>query len=114
MVLIYLFSRFVYRIKEFARHWYIKSFFIYSHFIVSLLEKIDSIFAFKITLRNLFRPLYGDYSVLGYIFGFIFRSVRLVVGGAAHLLIIVAAAILYFIWLVAPIYIIYRIIKNGI
>ncbi len=111
MVLIYLFSRFVYRIKEFSRHWYIKSFFIYSHFIVSLLEKIDGVFAFKITLRNLFRPLYGDYSVLGYILGFIFRSGRLIVGGTAHLLIIVMAIILYFIWLAAPIYIIYRIIN---
>lgn len=114
MLIFYLFNRFLYRLKEFFRHWYIKSFFIYSHFIVSLLEKIDRVFAFKITLRYLFRPLYGDYSVLGYILGFIFRSGRLVLGGLVHLLIIIMAAILYFIWLATPVYIIYRIIINGI
>lgn len=111
MVVVYLFNRFFYRIKEFFRHWYVKSFFIYTNFVVSFLERVDRVFAFKITLRFIFHPLYGDYSALGYILGFIFRIGRLAVGGLIHLAAIAIAIILYLIWLLAPIYIVYRIIS---
>lgn len=110
MVAVYLFKRFIYRLKEFFRHWYIKSFFIYANFVVSLLERLDRVFAFKITLRFLFQPLYGDYSVLGYLLGFIFRSGRLIVGGLVYLIVIMAAVAAYLLWLAILPYIIYRII----
>ena len=113
MIIIYLFKRFIYRLKEFLRHWYIKSFFIYFDFVVSFLERLDRIFAFKITLRFLFHPLYGDYSVLGRILGFIFRINRLIVAGLVYSAVIVVAVILYLVWLTAPIYIVYRIFING-
>lgn len=109
MFIVYLFNRFLERIWEFFRHWHIKSFFFYSHIVVSFLERLDGFFAFKITLRHLFKPLYGDYSVLGYILGFIFRIGRLIAGGLVYSAIIAAAAVLYLIWLTTPIYIIYRI-----
>jgi len=110
MVFIYIFNRFLYRIKEFFRHWYVKSFFIYTHFVISLLEKIDRYFAFKITLRHLFVPLYLDRSVIGYILGFIFRLGRLIFGGTVYLLIIPAAVFFYLVWLGIPFYVGYRII----
>ncbi|MEK7593393.1 MAG: hypothetical protein AAB464_01620 [Patescibacteria group bacterium] len=110
MFIVYLFNRFFYRLKEFFRHWYVKSFFIYTDFVVSFLERLDRVFAFKITLRFLFQPLYGDYSVLGYILGFIFRISRLAVGGLVHLAVIAIAVVLYLIWLATPIYIVYRIL----
>jgi len=109
-VFVYLFNRFIYRIKEFLRHWYIISFFIYVNFVVSVLENLDRFFAFKITLRFLFHPLYGDRSVIGYIFGFIFRFWRMIVGGLVYLIVILIAIALYIFWLVAPVYIVYRII----
>ncbi|MEK7657720.1 MAG: hypothetical protein AAB366_00825 [Patescibacteria group bacterium] len=110
MLFVYLFNRLAFRTKEFFRHWYIKSFFIYSHFVVSLLEKIDRVFAFKITLRHLFKPLYGDYSVLGYILGFIFRLGRLIISGLIYLILIILAVFIYAVWLAIPFYIVYRII----
>ncbi len=113
-VFTYLFNRFVYRIKEFFRHWYIKSFFIYSQFVVSQLEKLDRFLAFKITLRYLFKPLYQDYSFLGYILGFIFRVCRLVFGGIIYAVVFALAVALYIIWLATPIYVVYKIITYGI
>ncbi|MEE8131479.1 MAG: hypothetical protein V3T98_00260 [Candidatus Paceibacterota bacterium] len=107
---IYLFNRFVYRITEFFRHWYIKSFFIYSHFVVSQLEKLDRILAFKITLRYLFRPLYQDYSFLGYVLGFIFRVARLIFGGIIYAVVFVIAVAIYLIWLLVPVYVVYKIV----
>ncbi|MEK7062353.1 MAG: hypothetical protein AAB504_01730 [Patescibacteria group bacterium] len=113
MVIIYLFNLFIHRIKEFLRHWYINSFFVYGQFIVSFLEKIDRFFAFKITWRYLFQPLYQDRTVLGHILGFIFRLQRLLVGGLVYSAIILTVAVFYLIWLAFPIYIIYKIIPHS-
>jgi hypothetical protein len=105
----YLFTRFSYRLLEFLRHWYIDTFKIYSHFIISLLEKFDRRFAFRITLRNLFRPLYQDRTLIGYVLGFIFRIWRLFIGGFIYLIILAAAIIFYLAWLGIPVYIIFKI-----
>jgi len=108
----YFISRFFYRLAEFFRHWYFGSFKIYSHFIISLLEKFDRGLAFKITLKYIFQPLYQDRTTIGYILGFFFRSGRLIVGGIVYAVIIIIALFFYLIWLMVPIYIIYRILAN--
>jgi len=111
MIITYLLNRFIFRIKEFIRHWYIKSFFVYSQFIVSILEKLDRYFALKITWRHILEPLYQDKTILGYFLGFIFRFWRLAIGGLFYLLIILTAAGLYFVWLLIPFFIIYKILE---
>lgn len=110
MLIIYLLNRLIFRAKEFLRHWYIKSFFVYIHFIISQLEKIDRFLAFKITLRHLFQPLYQDHSIIGYILGFIFRTARLFIGATIYLVVFIIAAAIYIIWLGIPIFIIYKMI----
>lgn len=110
MVIVYLLNRLLCRIKEFFRHWYINSFFIYGHLIFSFLEKLDRFFAFKITWRHLFQPLYQERNIVGYALGFIFRLGRLFVGGTVYLMIIVGAMGLYVIWLAIPAYVIYRLV----
>lgn len=108
----YLFSRFFYRIYEFLEHWYLGSFKISSHFFISLLESLDRTFAFKITLKNIFEPLYGDRSFLGYILGFFFRSSRIIIGGIIYLIIIILAVAIYLAWLIIPIFIVLQILQN--
>ena len=110
----YLLNRAFFRLKEFFRHWYINSFFVYSHFVFSLLEKIDRVLAFKITLRYIFHPLYGDRTILGYILGFIFRSGRIIVGGFFYAAIFVLAIAVFVLWIGLPVFIVFKIIKNGL
>lgn len=107
--IVYLGQRFLYRFFEFIRHWYIKSLRIYTNFFITKLESIDYYLAWKITLRNIFEPLYKDYSILGYILGFIFRSLRLLVGTFIYAIIFSLVAFCYLIWLAAPIYIVSKI-----
>lgn len=109
MIIVYLFNRFILRVREFFRHWYINSFFAWSHFVISALERLDRFFALKITWRHFFEPLYQDRTFLGYILGFIFRSGRLVLGISVYLPLIFLAIIGYFIWLAVPLYVVYRI-----
>lgn len=109
MIIIYLFKRFIFRISEFLRHWYINSFFVWSNFVISVLERLDRFFALKITWRHLFEPLYQDRSFLGYVLGFIFRSGRLIFGILVYLPLIFLAIVGYLIWLGIPFYIVYQI-----
>ena len=111
MIFIYLFNRLLRRIKEFFRHWYINSFFVWADFVFSFLIRIDRFFALKITWRYLFQPLYQERNIIGYILGFVFRLGRLLVGGAVYLAIIAGAAGLYLIWLAFPVYVIFKIIR---
>lgn len=108
---VYLVSRFLYRIIEFARHWYVKSFHIYFDRVLTMLGALDRSFALKITAKNLFKPLYQDYSIIGYIMGFIFRSFRLIVAAVFYGAILLAATAVYFIWLLIPPYLLMLIVR---
>ncbi len=107
MSFLYLGERFLYRIVDFLRHWYVKSGRLYSNFVFDKLSKIDEVLAWKITLRHLFEPLYKDYSIVGYFFGFLFRSIRLLVASAIYLVIFAAAIAVYVIWLLIPPFIVW-------
>lgn len=109
---VFLGGRFFYRIFEFLRHWYVKSARVYSNFVIERLERLDRYLAWRITFKNLFQPLYKDYSVVGYVLGFLFRSIRLVFGGFVYLIFFFVAILLYIIWLLTPPYLVWRIITN--
>lgn len=108
---VYLVNRFFYRLKEFLRHWYGSSFYIISHKTINLLERLDRFFALRISVRYWLRPLYQDYTMIGYIMGFLFRSVRILAGSIFYFLIIAAAAAVYLVWAAIPVYIIFRAIN---
>lgn len=100
--LTYVARRAVYRIAEFFRHWYVKSAKIYFNFVLERLERLDYFFAWRITARHLFQPLYRDYSVVGYILGFLFRSARLLAASAVYAALFALALGGYVAWLMFP------------
>jgi len=105
----YLGKSFIHSITEFLRHWYVGSTRTYWHFVMNKLERIDYTLAWKITLKNLFQPLYKDYTLIGYILGFFFRIGRLTLSSIIYTLIFLIAAALYLLWLLFPILLIARI-----
>ena len=109
----YLAQRFLYRVVEFLRHWYVKSVKIYSNFVLNVLSRIDHYLAWKITLKYLFQPLYKDYSPIGYILGFLFRLGRLTIASVIYGTLFFIAIGLYLLWLLVPAYLIYLIFRNG-
>lgn len=102
MAFIYLGERFLYRIVEFLRHWYVKSGKIYSNFVLNKLTQIDEVLALRITWNHLLEPLFKDYSIIGRILGFIFRTIRLIVAGIIYIFIFAIAIFAYFLWLLIP------------
>ena len=109
LAIIYLFNRFFYRIFEFLKHWYFKSFKYYSNFCLNQFEKLDRYFAWKITFKNLFKPLYGDYSPIGHIIGFFFRSLRFLGGTLVYGSLFFLLVVLYLLWLLLPIFLVSKI-----
>lgn len=99
----YLLQRFWYRIEIFFRHWYVGGSRAIGNKFMLALEAADRSFAVKITLLHFFEPLYKDYSAVGIVLGVIFRAGRILIGGAAYLLIAAAFAAFYLAWLLVPI-----------
>lgn len=106
--LVYLFNRFLYQIKEFLYHWYIGTFRIICRYVLNFLEYLDKIFALKITLRYFLKPLYQDYTLLGYLLGFFFRFWRILLASLIYGILIFVALLIYLIWAGIPIYIIHN------
>ncbi len=106
--------QFLYRIFDFFRFWYWDSLFSYWGFVFRIFNYLERTIAFRITLRYFFRPLYGDYTVIGRVLGITFRSLRVVLGFVFYLLFFCVFAVPYIAWDALPIYLIYRIIASSL
>ena len=91
-----------YRVAEFFRHWYIASAKRYFNFALDRLARADRVLAWRITARHLFKPLYGDYSVIGYVFGFVFRVLRLLAASVFYVAFFVVLTAGYVAWFLVP------------
>ena len=99
----YLLYRFFYRFFQFFHNWYVHGSRNAAHWFLTFLERLDRVFAVKITLLYFFHPLYGDYSIIGRILGVIFRSFRIAIGVFVYFVIAAIAALCYVFWLSIPI-----------
>ena len=95
------------RIRDFFIDWYLNSFIFTAHAVINFLKRLDSVFAWRITLRNFFEPLFQDHSVVGHVLALIFRSFRLLIASLVYAAIILLALTLYLIWILIPVFIIY-------
>jgi len=99
----YFFSRLVFHFGAFFRNWYIGGSRRYSHAALNFFELLDRGFALRITIRHLFKPMYGDYSAVGYGLGFIFRFIRLLIGLVVYIIAASCWILIYIIFIFFPI-----------
>ena len=110
----YIFDSFFGHIFDFFRRWYKNGFIRISQMAVSVLNSLDQYFAVKVSLKNIFEPLYQDRSVIGYSLGFVFRLIRIVLGAIIYLAVILVFFAVYLIWAAFPIYVVLRAAKYEI
>ena len=110
--LIYIFNYSAHRAGDFLWHWYVDGFLQAVDWTLHIYERLDRRFALRITAKNWFQPLYQDYSLIGYIWGFIFRTVRIIIGLCVYAVILVAASALFLLWASFPILTVYQIFNN--
>lgn len=106
---VYIVERFFYRIVDFLRHWYVKSAYWYYDFVINALRSMDRTLAWKITALNITEPLFGDYSAIGRVMGFLFRSARLVFASLVYAAVFVIALGVYLVWLLLPPFLLIKI-----
>jgi hypothetical protein len=108
-IFVYLFSAIVNRIECFIKDWYPNSFFKFWNFLLNTLKQLDKTFAIKVTIRHWLKPLYQDETIIGYILGFIFRTIRIILAALIYLMIFIIVLSLYLIWAAVPIFLIIKI-----
>jgi nitrogen fixation/metabolism regulation signal transduction histidine kinase len=109
---VYLAQRLLYRFLDFFHHWYVDGSRAFGRSFMKTMRSVDDSFAVAITLRHFFEPLYKDYSVVGRIMGFFFRTLRVIIGGIFYLFLAVLFAIAYLVWIAIPITILYYAARN--
>ncbi len=106
--IVYLVNRLFYRVYFFFEHWYWGGLRFFVRTTVNALESLDRYFALRVTFRYWLRPLYQDYSAIGYVLGFIFRTGRLFAGSLVYLIVISIGIAAYLFWSAFPAYIIIK------
>ncbi len=112
MTPLYLIHRLLSRLRLFADHWYVGGFYFFYSQTVFVLGRLDRTIALRITLRNLTEPLYQDRSFIGYLLGFIFRSLRSLVGFLLYAILTLLAVSLYIIWASIPLFVLVKIFSS--
>src|SRR3989344_960978 len=110
--LVYLLTHLGKRVLDFSRHWYVDGFLKASDLSLNFLERLDRFFALRISVKNWLQPLYQDYSVIGYLWGFIFRTARIISALMIYGLFVFLSGMLFLLWMAVPPYVIYNIFIN--
>ena len=110
--LFYILERYVFRIYYFLYHWYARGFRKMSNWTINYHEGLDYKFALQINLRNIFQPMYQDYSFVGHIFGFILRSCRIIMAAIIYVIVIFLALAAFLIWAAIPAFALYEVITS--
>lgn len=109
---LYLLNRFFFRLTDFFYHWYASGSRWFGHRYIGTLEHLDRSLALRITVRMFFRPLYGDYSIIGRILGIIFRMFRIAFAIILYAICSALFAICYLLWLLIPFLPLYMAYRN--
>lgn len=107
----YFVRLFFVRIGDFLRHWYISSFYLLADWTVKFLEWLDRSLALKVTARHWLHPLYQERNVLGYLVGFVVRTIRIVFAVIVYSFVIVFAAVVYLAWAAVPLWLVYKTLE---
>jgi hypothetical protein len=109
-IFFYLIIRIRRSLAGFFRNWYAGGIrFFMSVFIFSI-QRVDRVFALKITVRNFFTPLYNDRTVIGYVLGIILRSGRIVVSLPIYGIAGAGVVLAMIVWMGIPVAIVYKFV----
>ena len=95
-------------VTDFFRHWYVDGLRAFVKTFLRALSVLDRALAFRVSVKNIFNPMYQDRSFFGYVFGFLFRFIRILVALITYAALGVAFVIFYTAWTLIPPYLIVR------
>lgn len=66
--------------------------------------------ALMVWIKNIFRPMFGDYSFQGRIISFFMRIIQIIGRGLFFLFWLIFAFLWFLVWLILPLFIVYQIL----
>jgi len=109
-VIFYIAFTILQKIWRFFLHWYANGSRAFWLTVLEFLEELEKAISLRITVYNWHKPLYNDYSALGYAIGVPIRTLRIVLSAALYALLLVFFAMLYLVWLATPIFLVSRLL----
>jgi hypothetical protein len=110
MAIWYFVQSLVFLVVSFFKHWYVDGFFYVVRAIAAMLRALEKKWALKNNAYFMFEPLYQEKNIYGYIFGFVYRSLKVFFGGMVYVVIVTCGLSLYIVWALIPLYSMYRLI----
>jgi len=108
----YILGLFALRLAGFFDHWYRNGTRFFWKRFVDITVSLEGTFAVILTVRHLFEPLYQDKTIIGYILGFIFRTLRAAIGAITYVFVTAIIFAIYLLWLAMPAYAIYKVLSG--
>ncbi len=113
MAVRYIINRIVIWIADFMDRWYINGFRFLILVFINRLARYDRVLALRVNIKNIFKPMYQDRSVTGYIFALIFRPVRIVMALIFYTAFSLLFIMIYAVWALIPLYLIIQTINTN-
>ena len=110
MLIPYLFRALLFHIFLFFKHWYSDALFVVYGAFLYVVRVLEKRLALRVNLHFLFKPLYQEYNVVGYVIGFLFRGVRIIFAGLVYCVLVVLALAVYVVWAAIPIVLVSQIV----
>jgi len=113
MIFVYLLKNLFLDVFLFFKHWYWDSFQLIYGKALGIIRGMERRLAVRINVRFIFKPLYQEYNIYGYVLGFLYRTFRIIIGSIGYLLIMALATLAYILWAALPVFVVYKIFKTN-
>ncbi len=98
----------------FFRRWYINGYLCIYKNTVWIIEELEKRWSLKVNVLYIFKPLYQQYNIIGFILGFFYRSIKITFISFIYLFIILGAIISYLLWALIIPFMIFKAINPSI
>lgn len=107
----YLISCLFFYLRKFFSDWYLEGFYFFWQLWFKTLRFLERRFAVVASVYYWGVPLWQEYSFGGYFLSIPIRTLKIIFGGLFYLLVTVIFILLYFFWILIPLYLLSGIFK---
>jgi len=90
--------------------WYTKGLFQLLIWLKNFLINREKTVALSVWIKNIFRPMYGQYDWQGKLISFFIRVMQIIARSIGMLIYLIISALIFCFWIILPILVIYQII----
>ncbi len=94
---------FLYFIQDFLRWWYVRMPIWHLRRLARISVVVNDHLSLSLLIQNFFLPWHRDYSMMGYVFGFIIKLLYIPIASVIYLISVLAYSLVILVWLLLPI-----------